>query len=207
MWATEFSISCRCFWGFPSCPSSFACPSPASDEMHKMHKLNLFNILNSFIAKYAYKMANADVRRCMQRGNAFNFQLCQLNLACAPEPIKSQQAKNKLKFAQVLLLLFKCCCCPFVVLFLFLLLNFLFVWSRKKSVAYCAALCFVCFACRNLAPSANQNTSKVKKYLRVCVCVPPPPLCVVFDLMFAAISGDICNSIRNANGNRRIDCT
>lgn len=30
-----------------------------------------------------------------------------------------------------------------------------------------------------------------------CVCV-----FVVFDLMFAAISGDICNSIRNANGNR-----
>lgn len=127
VWATEFSISCRCFWGFPSCPSNSYWPSPASDEMHKMHKLNLFNILNSFIAKYAYKMANADVRRCMQRGNAFNFQLCQLNLACAPEPIKSQQAKNKLKFAQVLLLLFKCCCCPFVVLFLFLLLNFLFV--------------------------------------------------------------------------------
>lgn len=107
VWATEFSISCRCFWGFPSCPSSFSCPSPASDEMHK---LNLFNILNSFIAKYAYKMANADVRRCMQRGNAFNFQLCQLNLACAPEPIKSQQAKNKLKFAQVLLLLLSICC-------------------------------------------------------------------------------------------------
>lgn len=35
------------------------------------------------------------------------------------------------------------------------------------------------------------------------MCVPPPPLCVVFDLMFAAISGDICNSIRNANGNRQ----
>lgn len=77
-------------------------------------------------------MANADVRRCMQPGNAFNFQLCQLNLASAPEPIKSQQAKNKLKFAQVLLLLFNSCCCPFVVLFLFLLLNFLFVWSAKK---------------------------------------------------------------------------
>lgn len=28
VWATEFSISCRCFWGFPSCSSSFSCPSP-----------------------------------------------------------------------------------------------------------------------------------------------------------------------------------
>lgn len=39
-----------------------------------------------------------------------------------------------------------------------------------------------------------------KSVYLLCMCVC---LFAVFDLMFAAISGDICNSIRNANGKRR----